>query len=287
MLRSFSHRLRMGVCRYAIGLRRAILFVWLPSTGTEMFDLSTLTRRSIGVALVGCAFLAPAAMGAVTEDVALGMRLAELLRAGRSVVSNYQTLINDPALGDKHLDSERFASEAIAVYSKNTGQDPFSGELTKRDRRLLEAQIGAMREVVDEQQDDINRAGIGFKGFVPAVFARLLNEKFAAKVGNEALVRVTAPEQLVRNRKSLPDAWEASIIVSVFSDPKRAKGEAYTDVTEVEGRPAFRMLLPEYYTESCLSCHGEPKGEIDITGYPKEGGKAGDLGGAISIVLFK
>ncbi|TIT57686.1 MAG: DUF3365 domain-containing protein, partial [Mesorhizobium sp.] len=84
--------------------------------------------------------------------------------------------------------------------------------------RLLEAQIGAMREVVNEQQDDINRAGIGFKGFVPAVFARLLNEKFAAKVGNEALVRVTAPEQLVRNRKSLPDAWEASIIVSVFSD---------------------------------------------------------------------
>ncbi len=30
-----------------------------------------------------------------------------------------------------------------------------------------------------------------------------------------------------------------------------------------------------------------PKGEIDVTGYPKEGGKAGDLGGAISIVLFK
>lgn len=251
-----------------------------------MSALSTLTRRSIAAALVGCAFVAPAAIGAgVTEDVAMGIRLAELLRAGRSVVSNYQTLINDPALGDKHLDSERFASEAIAVYSKNTGQDPFSGELTNRDRRLLEAQIGAMREVVDEQQDDINRAGIGFKGFVPAVFARLLNEKFAAKVGNEALVRVTAPEQLVRNRKSLPDAWETQVIESIF--PERAKGDAFTEVTEVDGRPAFRMLLPEYYTGSCLSCHGEPKGEIDVTGYPKEGGKAGDLGGAISIILFK
>ena len=59
------------------------------------------------------------------------------------------------------------------------------------------------------------------------------------------------------------------------------------EVAEVDGRPAFRMLLPEYYTDSCLTCHGEPKGEIDVTGYPKEGGKAGDLGGAISIVLFK
>ena len=37
----------------------------------------------------------------------------------------------------------------------------------------------------------------------------------------------------------------------------------------------------------CLTCHGEPKGEIDVTGYPKEGGKLGDLGGVISITLFR
>ena len=47
------------------------------------------------------------------------------------------------------------------------------------------------------------------------------------------------------------------------------------------------MLLPEYYRESCLTCHGGPKGETDITGYPKEGGKVGDLGGVISIVIFR
>jgi hypothetical protein len=47
------------------------------------------------------------------------------------------------------------------------------------------------------------------------------------------------------------------------------------------------MLVPEYYTPGCLSCHGEPKGEIDVTGYPKEGGKVGDLGGVISITLFR
>ena len=46
------------------------------------------------------------------------------------------------------------------------------------------------------------------------------------------------------------------------------------------------MLVPEYYGAACLSCHGEPKGEIDITGYPKEGAKLGDLGGVISIAIF-
>ena len=203
--------------------------------------MSTLTRTFIAAVLVGCALVVSSAIGAGdAEDVEMATRLAELLRAGRSIVSNYQTLINDPAIGDKHLDSDAITSKRPSpLYSKHTGQDPLSGELTERDRRLLEAQIEAMREVLDEQQDDINREGIGFKGFVPAVFARLINEKFAAKVGKEARVRVTAPEQLVRNRKSLPDAWEAQIIESVFSDPKRAKGEAYTEVTEVDGRPAF------------------------------------------------
>ena len=45
--------------------------------------------------------------------------------------------------------------------------------------------------------------------------------------------------------------------------------------------------MPEYYTAGCLSCHGEPKGEMDITGYPKEGGKLDDLGGVISVTLFR
>jgi hypothetical protein len=251
-----------------------------------MEALAASARNSIFAVLFGCMFLLSSA-AEEAADIATGTRLADLLSAGRSILSNYQTLINDPSLGDKHLDGERFTAEAIALYSKQTGQELISDDLPERDRRLLKAQIAAMREVVAEQQDDINRPGIGFKGFVPAVFARLMNEKFAANVGSEALVRVTAPEVLVRNRKSLPDTWEARIIEEVFSDPQRPKGDIYTEVTEVNGRPAFRMLLPEYYTESCLSCHGAPKGEIDVTGYPKEGGNAGDLGGAISIVLFK
>jgi len=45
--------------------------------------------------------------------------------------------------------------------------------------------------------------------------------------------------------------------------------------------------VPEYYGASCLSCHGGPKGEFDVTGYPKDGAKEGDLGGVISITLYR
>ena len=42
-----------------------------------------------------------------------------------------------------------------------------------------------------------------------------------------------------------------------------------------------------YYSASCLQCHGSPKGETDITGYPKEGANKGSLGGVISITLYR
>ena len=114
-----------------------------------------------------------------------------------------------------------------------------------------------------------------------------MNEEFQAIAGSEARVRVTAPPDLVRNRKARPDPWERNILETKLLAADWPKGQPYTELVEFEGRPAFRMLLPEYYKESCLACHGGPKGETDITGYPKEGGMVGDLGGVISIVIFK
>jgi hypothetical protein len=45
-------------------------------------------------------------------------------------------------------------------------------------------------------------------------------------------------------------------------------------------------MIPEYYGDSCLACHGVPKGAVDITGGKKEGGVLGELGGAISVVIY-
>lgn len=224
---------------------------------------------------------------AQNTEIAIGNKLADMLRAGRSVISASQPLINDPAIADKGLTGDKLVQEAEAAYEKRVGAPLLSGDLSERDRRLLEAQTLAMRRIVDAHQADINQPGIGFKGFIPAVFGRLVNEEFKAIAGEEARIRVTAPAELVRNRKARPDPWERGIIEGKLLAADWPKGQAYTETVDFEGRPAFRMLLPEYYSESCLTCHGEPKGETDITGYPKEGGKAGDLGGVISIVIFQ
>ena len=53
----------------------------------------------------------------------------------------------------------------------------------------------------------------------------------------------------------------------------------------IEKEKHVRVMLPLYYEKACLICHGGPKGERDISGYSKEGGKEGELAGASSVKL--
>jgi len=146
--------------------------------------------------------------------------------------------------------------------------------------------MASIAEVMNANQATINAQGVGFKAFIPAVFGPLVSEAFAEQAKGDAGIKVTAPPELVRNRKALPDGFEASVIKTKLLDPAWPHGEPFSANAEANGRPAYRVMVPEYYAASCLSCHGSPKGEMDITNYPKEGGKVGDLGGVISITLY-
>lgn len=246
-------------------------------------------RRGLrcGALLAGFAlcFLAGFVAADDNGDVATGERLAAFLRAGRTVISSHQSLINDASIGKKNLTGQRVADEALEIFSK--GKPVPDDQFSQQDKQLFDAQLAALREVVDENQKMIDAKGVGFKGFIPATFARLVNERFEEKVGDHAKMKVTAPTDLVRNRKALPDKWEQQVIEGKFLSADWPKGQSFVEEVETDGRKSFRMLIPEYYSASCLTCHGQPKGEIDISGYPKEGGSEGELGGAISITLFK
>jgi hypothetical protein len=221
------------------------------------------------------------------EDLKTAISLANLLRAARTVISANQDLINDATIGDKGLSGQVVLGNAIENYRKLTGGDPRDVDPESRQGRLLAAQMVAVVEVMDENQATINSPNVGFKGFVPAVFARLVNERFKRKIGDEAEVKVTGPPERVRNRKARPDQWESEMIQNKLMSPKWPKGDVLSMVAQNDGREAFRLLVPEYYGAGCLACHGEPRGEIDITGYPKEGGKLGELGSTISVSLFR
>lgn len=223
----------------------------------------------------------------LNDDLLIGKSLADMLLAGETVISREQDRINDPKLGDKGLSGGALIEQTRELYRKETGVDPSTVDPASRHGRLLRVQMDAIVEVMDANQTTINAKGTGFKGFIPAVFARLVNEAFARRAKGEAEVKVTGPPDRIRNRKARPDAWETSIIKTKMLAPNWPRDQGYSAAVETDGRPAFRVMVPQYYDESCLACHGSPKGEVDITGYPKEGANLDELGGVISIILYR
>ncbi len=243
-------------------------------------------RSAISALLIGGLTCAALAAPPAEEDAAIAQSLAQMEQEARAVISDNQDLINNPGLAEKHLTGKVVLDQTLKGYAAATGRDPAAIDPHSRQGRLLRAMMDAIVAVTDENQATVNEKGTGFKGFIPAVFARLVNENFNQRAKGEAEVKATAPPELVRNRKARPDAWEAEIIKTKLLDPKWPKGQSYSAVVDTNNRPAFRIMVPEYYTASCLVCHGSPKGEMDITGYPKEGRSLNDLGGIISITLY-
>jgi len=226
------------------------------------------------------AVLCSVAMPAWADNAQDAADMADFFRAARAVISKNQDKINDAALGDKGLSAAVVLATAKENYKTATGKDLDESSV------FLKAEIAAVESVMNENQALINESGKGFKGFLPAVFGAQVAKKTTEALAGKAVIKLTAPNDMVRNRKNRPDAWEDKVIEGTFKAPGAEKGKAFSEMTTVDGKNAYRLILPEYYIESCMGCHGEPKGATDISGGKKEGKKVGDLGGAISVTVY-
>ena len=236
-----------------------------------------LMLLAVGMTTISLAWSVPARAANEAEEVA--GHLIELVNIGRGVVSEHQATINDPSKAEKGFTADFVADQVMERFKESTKIDLRIPNMAPQANFYLTL-VQAEREVVDEAQPVINRQGVGFKGFLHAVFARRVGDNFYKKTG----VRMKLTGIDYRNPNSKPDDFEQEVL-RMFSDPRHPKCQVYVRSTTVDGRPVLRMLDPEYAATSCLSCHGAPKGERDITGKKKEGWKEGDLAGAISLIF--
>ena len=215
-------------------------------------------------------------------DHTIMVHVTGLLRSARQVISDEQG-----AMAAGHfLTGKELLERAKAKYTQQTGQplpnlDPVSAE-----GQMLQAEMEAIQDVMDEARLSTAHPSGEFRGLLPAVFAYRVASRFTNKVGEFAYVKLTAPSELIRHQPNFPDSWENGMIQTKFQSAGWKKGEFVEEVAELNGKKAYRVIIPEYYESSCLACHGEPKGSLDITGRKKEGGKLGDLGGAISAAIY-
>ena len=213
------------------------------------------------------------------NEAEVAEHLIELVKVGRVIVSEQMENINDASKANKGFTGDYMAGQIVERFRRTTKLDLRIPNVVPQANLYL-ALIQSEKEVVDEAQPVINRAGISFKGFIPAVFSQRVGDQFYKKSG--VRMKLTAIDY--RNANNRPDDFEAEVL-RMFSDSRHPKGKPYVRSSMAEGRPVLRMMDPEYVGPTCLACHGAPRGKLNITGMKKDGWKEGDLAGAISIVL--
>lgn len=204
--------------------------------------------------------------------------IAMLLSAGRTVIDRNQSLIDDANKADKGFTPALFERQVVEEFRNRTGVDlakPALTHLSTRITGLLQALLAASKDVVTEAQPAINQPGVGYKNFIPATFGSRVADRFSRTSGIRLKQTTLAP----RNPKNAPDAYEEAVLQRLLIQPSQS-----VTISEMPaGDNSLRLLIPIYYRQDCLKCHGEPAGQMDISGYPKEGAQEGDLAGAISV----
>ena len=111
---------------------------------------------------------------------------------------------------------------------------------------------------------------------VPVVVALRVAEQYAADEG----MKFRTPSLKPRNPKNEPTEFERRALEAFAKD---ASLKEYSERASVDGKEMMRYAQPVRIAQDCLQCHGDPVGEKDPFGYPKEGMKVGDLRAAFSL----
>lgn len=191
----------------------------------------------------------------------------------------------------KHLSlSARFSMSVIFVIAVSAllylawlshTNDAFMKDKALAEARALNVEMQAVWEYIDQVQNAINYDSNGvfdFKGVYCSVAGKDIAQKFTRQ--SEGYVIRYARDN-PRSYTDQPNEFEAEAIELFESTGK-------TEHYRMEGSDDSSYFLYASridITNNCLACHGEPVGEIDLTGFRKEGMIIGDLAGIASISI--
>ena len=170
-----------------------------------------------------------------------------------------------------------FAFVAFDLYS----QQKQTEQAMLEEARTFAREMDAVWQFMDNQQNVINYTSDGtyeFKGLHCSVVGKSIGKLFSA--GSDYAIRYTNFNP--RSEQDIPDEFESEALGAFYAD--RSVTEYY-GVADYQGEDRFRYLQALEVDNSCLDCHADPVGALDITAPEKEGWTLDSVGGAISIVI--
>jgi len=245
-----------------------------------------VTNRISKYILIASICLTPNLSYAEDSRAEIAKSIADLFLSAKLAINDQQDKINNPDIGDKGITTQFIMEGTRKYYKTITGKEfapaPEGTLLGDAQKNLLMS----IDKVVTDAQPLINKKGLGFKGFITAVYARKTAKDFSDRMAGKMTFKFTAPKDRLRSQANKPDDWEEGVFTNQFKNATWKSGESYSEVVALaDGTKALRWMAPLNYEGYCLECHGDPKGKPDITGMPREGFKLGDLAGAFSVTV--
>jgi len=168
----------------------------------------------------------------------------------------------------------------FTIWTYYQQRDRTQSEILEQSR-VLATEMNATWEFVSLNQNTINydeNGNFDYKSLHCAIAGKSVAALFSRH--SEDTIRFTKLQP--RNIDNTPDQFETDALLTFQDD---ANITEYYGFTKEDDREVFRYVSVMKVTKNCLDCHGQPAGEIDLTGYPKEGWSIGDVGGAMSITI--
>lgn len=172
-----------------------------------------------------------------------------------------------------------FVSVGVYCIWSITDQRDASERKVLQEARLLTEEMNAAWDYIDSVQPVINYDATGrydFKGVYCSMAGKSIASRFTFRT--DCVIRYTRDEP--RTGSDAPDAFEKEALEAFAGG-----AEEYYAVSEYDGQSVFRYVAAIEIVAGCLPCHGDPAGEVDETGYPREGMQIGDLAGATSLII--
>ncbi|MDR1184888.1 MAG: DUF3365 domain-containing protein, partial [Coriobacteriales bacterium] len=147
--------------------------------------------------------------------------------------------------------------------------------------KVLAEEMDAIWDFMEINQGQFVRHADGTYNLYCVVAAKAVSRIFTTNNADDYIIHYT--NLTTRKPDDAPDAFEIRALEALYAEPEL---ESYYSLeTNEDGSQVFRYVEPLYITDSCLECHGSPKGETDMMGYPREGLEMGDIAGAASIIM--
>ncbi len=215
------------------------------------------------------------------DDEAIAREMTVLLKSSRAVLVQNKSLIKNPT--GAGIDVKKFMGFTFANYEKATGKKfaKGAGAMGDAQGKLIQAIEEVVGEVTTGKDKTLDPQG----RFLPAIFARKAAARLGKVSGGKIYLKLTTRDGYLINAANKADAWEKSVIDGKFLGAGWEKGKSHSEMATHNGKKAFRLILPEYFKAGCMGCHG---GDNGAKVHPnKKPGKEGELGGAISVALYK